>query len=140
MVNELTIVNNDSNIIKIGHEVLQPQEVEVFYIIPTIRSSLTKYLKDRGLNQREIAKILGIRESTVSQYVSSKRASKIKFSEKVEEKIMESSKNVNSKLDVIRETQKLLRFIRNSGEICNIHRTLCGLPGECTIEKMGCSI
>ncbi|MBI4895430.1 MAG: helix-turn-helix domain-containing protein [Candidatus Aenigmarchaeota archaeon] len=139
MVNELAIVNNTS-ILKIGHEVLQPQEVEVFYIIPTIRSSLTRYLKDRGLSQKDIAKILGIRESTVSQYVSSKRASKIKFSENVEEKIKESSKNINSKLDVIRETQKLLRFIRNSGEICNIHKKLCGLPGDCAIEKMGCSI
>ena len=122
------------------HEVLQPQEVEVFYIIPTIRSSLTKYLKQNGMNQKQIAKVLGIRESTVSQYVSYKWASKIRFSAIVEEKITECSKNINSKLDVIRETQKLLRFIRNSGEICSIHKTLCGLPGDCSIEKMGCSI
>ncbi len=121
-------------------EILQPQEVEVFYIIPTIRSSLTKYFKQAGLSQKEIAKLLGIQESTVSQYVNSKRASKIKFSPIVEQKISESAQNIKSKIDVIRETQSVLRFIRNSGEICSIHKLLCSLPEECTISKMGCSV
>ena len=126
--------------VKTSHELLQPQEIEVFYIIPTIRSYFTRYLKQKGMNQKEIAKLLGIRESTVSQYMSSKRASKIIFSPVVEGRIEEASNNIKSKLDIIRETQNILRFIRNSGEICNIHKTLCMLPADCTIAKMGCSI
>ena len=129
-------INMEQNV----KEILQPQEVEVFYIIPTIRSSLTKYLKQSGMSQKDIAKLLGIKESTVSQYVSSKRASKITFSPMVEKRIAESAKTIKSKLDVIRETQAVLRVIRNSGEICNIHKTLCMLPEECSISKLGCHV
>ena len=68
---------------------LQPQEVEVFYILPTIRKYLVVYMKEEGLSQKEIAKKLFIRESTVSQYTHGKRASVIDFNENIKKKIKE---------------------------------------------------
>ena len=67
-------------------QILQPQEIEFHYILPSIRKSLSIHLKRQGLDQKDIAKLLHIRESTVSQYINNKRASKIDFNKNKEPK------------------------------------------------------
>ena len=60
---------------------LMPQELEVWYLLPSLRKELAKlFIKDYALSQREVSEILGITESAVSQYLKSKRAKKMKFS------------------------------------------------------------
>lgn len=100
---------------------LQPQEVEVFYVIPAVRSSLARYLKESGRSQKEIAALLGMRESTVSHYIHEKRAAKIHFDENIEKKIKEASERIKDNIDVIREVQYLLHVIRKTKSICQIH-------------------
>ena len=52
---------------------LQPQEIEVFYIIPAIRRHIAMYMKLRGLKQNKIAELLHIDKAAVSQYIKKKR-------------------------------------------------------------------
>ena len=49
---------------------LLPQEIEVYYIIPTIKRYLTQILKDQDIKQNKIAGLIGINEATVSKYLS----------------------------------------------------------------------
>jgi len=120
-------------------QILQPQELEVFYIIPTIRRYLTVYMKELGKPQKEIAKILGVQESTISQYVRHKRAAEINLSQEIESKIKEAVSRINNSFDVIRETQQVLKVIRDSGEMCKIHKQLADIPENCDIKIMGCN-
>mgnify|MGYP001609228293 FL=1 len=100
---------------------LQPQEVEVFYIIPAIRSSFARHLKEAGKSQKEVASLLGIRESTVSQYVHAKRANHIIFEKKIEDEVRKSVSRMSNNTDVIREIQYLLNVIKRTKTICDIH-------------------
>ena len=73
-----------------------PQEIEVTYIIPSLRRELAKVMKVSGLTQREIAKKLMVTEQAVSQYFSSKRASTVEFNKKIENEIKRVSKTLNN--------------------------------------------
>ena len=66
-----------------------PQEVELWYLIPALRREIAKILvKDYDLSQVEIAKILKITESAVSQYLKEKRGNELKFTEKEIRKLL----------------------------------------------------
>ncbi|MBI4016080.1 MAG: hypothetical protein HY363_00125 [Candidatus Aenigmarchaeota archaeon] len=122
------------------NRLLHPQEVEVFYILPTLRKHFAICLKDKGLMQKQIAELLDVEGATVSQYVNEKRANKIKFENNVLEKIKESTERITDKLSLLRETQHLLKFIRQSNALCTIHRQLSHLPETCTPSSIGCNV
>ena len=117
---------------------LHPQEVEVYYIIPTIRHYLTIFMKKEGLKQKEIAKILNIKEAAVSQYLSNKRGSRFKFSKEIENAIKESAYKIKNNFSLITETQRILKLIRESHELCKIHKQLSPVPKTCNPLKTGC--
>ncbi|MBN1646272.1 helix-turn-helix domain-containing protein [Candidatus Woesearchaeota archaeon] len=116
----------------------QPQEIEVYYVLPTIRKYFTLNLKERGMPQKDIARLLGLQPSTVSQYVKNKRASNIKFSKEVEDFIQTSSSKIGTTSDMIKQTQETLHFIRESGNLCKIHRQVTKMPCRCDPHDMGC--
>ena len=59
-----------------------PQEIEVWYVLPALRREYAKVLiKEHKLSQKGVAEILQVTESAISQYLTGKRASKVKFSE-----------------------------------------------------------
>lgn len=122
----------------VNQALLHPQEVEVYYIIPTIRRYLAICMKEHGLKQREIAKILNIKEAAVSQYISNKRGSKLKFSRFIEDSIRESSSKIKDNFSLITETQRILKLIRESGELCSFHKKLSPVPTNCNPLKTGC--
>jgi len=122
----------------ISQSLLQPQEIEVYYIIPTVRHYLSIFMKEQGSKQKEIARILNIKESTVSQYLSNKRGSKFKFSKEIEDAIKESASKISGNFSLITETQKILKLIRESHELCHIHKQLSPVPRSCDPLKTGC--
>ena len=91
------------------NRVLQPQEIEVFYVLPAIRRELAYCLKAQGKSQKDIAVILGVTGAAVSQYMSSKRASAMQFNEKLKTAFAESARELNGELSMVRETQKIGR-------------------------------
>ncbi len=120
------------------NRLLHPQEIEVFYILPTLRKYFALNLKERGMLQKDIAELLEVEGATVSQYLSKKRANKIRFDENVLDEIRHSAARINDKLSMLRETQHLLRFIRHTNALCMIHHQISNLPANCNPEAVGC--
>ena len=87
-----------------------PQEIEVTYIIPSLRRELAVAMKESGLTQREKAKKLMVTEQAVSQYFSSKRASTVEFNDKVKQEI----KRVAQTLDEDNFKQEMLNLLKLS--------------------------
>lgn len=117
---------------------LQPQEIEVFYIIPTLRKQLAIAMKELGMKQNKIANLLSIEPATVSQYINDKRGNKIHFEESTLTEITISASKIKDRLSLLREMQRLLRIIKESKEICKIHKSLSGIPEECSPELIEC--
>lgn len=101
-----------------------PQEIEVWYIIPAIRKELAILLiKEYGLSYEKTGNILGISKAAVSQYVSNKRANKIKLSNKVKKEIGESARKIyESPRTAISEIQKILKFMKETKCSCEVCR------------------
>ena len=112
-------------------KMLMPQEVEVFYLIPSIRREIALAMKKSGKMQKEIAKMLCVEESTISQYFSMKRGAELTLDKEIRQAINESSQNIKNEVDMITQVQKILGLIRKSKAICRIHRRLANLPESC---------
>lgn len=115
------------------NRLLQPQEIEVFYVLPAVRKEIATCMKSSGKSQKEIAKLLGVTEPAVSQYMSSKRASLLKFNDKVKSAIKESASRIVSETTLMREMQRLTAIIRNERVICQVHASLGGAPTNCNV-------
>jgi predicted transcriptional regulator len=120
------------------NKILLPQEIETYYIIPTIRRYYAKHLKELGMKQKDIAEILQISTSAISQYTSTKRGHAISFPKEVEDEIIESVKKLKNSFTYIQETQRILTFIRNTQHLCHFHRLFCSLPEDCRPSTAGC--
>lgn len=106
-----------------------PQEVEVYYILPTLRSLLAQEMIKLGISQTEAGKKLNLTKSAINQYIKQKRANNIHFSKKINNEIKTSACNIaeGSKSNI--ELYKLLNQIKQTGELCKIHKSLCNM--EC---------
>ena len=119
-----------------------PQEIELWYVIPAIRKELVLSLKKKGVKQKDIAASLGVTEAAVSQYVSSKRASDMKFGKDVMQRIEESAKRLGDKnkkcsdcgLCIMQEIQNICKLMRKKGDLCALHkRKSCKTPKHCRV-------
>lgn len=110
----------------------------MYYIIPTIRRYMASALKEQGMAQKEIAHLFGVRESTVSQYFSSKRASLVTFPENVVAEIERSTHSMKTGFDMIREVQRLLKVVRETRVLCDVHKKYSGITAPCEPFAMGC--
>ena len=112
----------------------QPQEIEVWYIIPAIRREIAKEMKSLGVSQVKISKTLGITNAAVSQYLSKKRAKDIKFPGIINQKIKAASKRLKDEPEKITlEIQTIVGQIRNSGILCNYHKKYSSTTKGCKV-------
>ncbi|MBI4095465.1 MAG: helix-turn-helix domain-containing protein [DPANN group archaeon] len=101
-----------------------PQEVEVWYILPAIRSALCKELASK-LSQKDIAKLLGITEPAVSQYIKGKRGSKIKFNEQTKADIKKIAEKLAAKeIHPLGALNYLSKKILMTNVMCQVHMQL----------------
>lgn len=117
---------------------LLPQELETFYILPTLRHALAIELHRLGKKQNQIAEIFGVTSSTISQYKSKKRGSQITFVTEILSEISKSAGKITDRYTYIREIQHLLRILRNTNILCQIHHKLNKLPTNCYPKNIGC--
>ena len=115
---------------------LLPQEIEVWYIIPAIRKELAKQLtKKHKLSYEKAGIILGISKAAISQYLSNKRANKIKLTPDVK-KIIKKSANViekNPKM-ALEEMQKILKYMKEKKCSCEV----CKKYNKDVVNFCGC--
>jgi uncharacterized protein len=114
-------------------ELLMPQEVEVFYALPAIRKELATAMKASGKKQKEIAKLLCVKESTISQYMSEKRASGMKFNDTIKQAAAEAAGRITDRVTLIQATQKLLNLIKEEKILCGFHMERIALPKGCCV-------
>lgn len=98
------------------------QELEVWYIIPSIRKELALALKSSDLNQVEIGKKLGVTKSAVNQYFHKRRANELKFSNEFVNEIKNSASRISNHFDTHREIQHLLLLSRKEKLVCQVHK------------------
>ncbi len=91
---------------------MMPQEIEVFYILPAIRRDMAISMKASGRKQKDIAKLLCVEESTISQYIKDKRAAKIRLEEGFRNDVAKAAERISSQADFIKEAQRLLAIMR----------------------------
>ncbi|HII17645.1 TPA: transcriptional regulator [Candidatus Woesearchaeota archaeon] len=101
-----------------------PQEVEVWYLIPSLRRELAKmFISVHGLSQKETAGILGITESAISQYLNSKRAKEMRFSAKDITIIKKAAADIVKDRGNIREhLYRLCLQFKGSKALCDVHQ------------------
>lgn len=101
---------------------LLPQEIEVWYTIPAIRKELSRILvKDYNMTFEKAGAILGISKAAVSQYLSNKRANKVKLPDFVK-KELEISADIVSKDNkkAVKEMQRVLKLMRDKKCSCEV--------------------
>ena len=101
---------------------LLPQEIEVWYIIPKIRKELAILLvKEYELSYEKAGDILGISKAAVSQYLSNKRANKIKISKDIEKEIKISAQKImEKKSNGLMEIERIIQLMKNSKCACDV--------------------
>ncbi len=101
---------------------LLPQEIEVWYIIPKIRKEMaTIFVKEYKLSYEKTGDILGISKAAISQYLSNKRANKIKLSKEIEKEIKTSVKTVmEKKSNGMMEIERIIQLMKNSKCACDV--------------------
>ena len=110
-----------------------PQEIEVWYVLPSIRRELAKELVKYNLTQREISSKLNITESAVSQYLREKRANLVKFDNVITKAIQIGAKKIAVKDEIVmKEIQKIINLMRKNKVLCKIHHQYDkDLPENC---------
>ena len=113
---------------------LQPSEIEVWYILPALRKELTIEMKKLGLDQKTIARIIGVTEAAVSQYMNEKRANEVTFDEKTKEEIRKTAQLIsqNGKL-LFEEMQSLVEKALANKDVCKVCHAHNNLPEDCGI-------
>lgn len=115
-------------------KIIYPAEVEVLYLLPAIRRQLALYLKERGLGQGEIARILKVSEPSISHYLKAKRATKVSFSEQENEEIRKSAeKLLQNNACLVKETEFILSILKNNRSTCKICSEVTDMPKDCTV-------
>jgi len=117
---------------------LLPQEIETFYILPSIRRYLTFSMGELGLKQKDVAHLLGINSATISQYRSSKRGNQVKFNKEVLAQIKQSAGRIKDRTSYLQETQRILQYIRQTNALCQVHKLFSEVPKECDPKHIGC--
>jgi len=131
---------------------MMPQEVEVWYVLPALRRELAKIMKtktvprvgedgktkEHKITQKEIARMLGVTEPAITQYLLKKkgrrsRGDQVVIPEKFYSELEKSAdtmikqyeqKGANDDMfeTMTREINRLIKVIRDDGAMCDIHR------------------
>ena len=112
-------------------KVMHPQEIEVFYVLPALRSRIAKYLKESGVKSFEIAKKLGVTDAAVSQYITSKRGHDVEFSKDIEKAIEDAAKELMKGKDYRDVVMQLLKVIKSKKGTCKLCHRIANIPTKC---------
>ena len=133
---------------------MMPQEVEVWYVLPAIRRELAKVMKtkvvtrtsddgekvDHKVTQKEIARMLGVTEPAITQYLLKKkgqrsRGDQVSLPDHILREIDKSADKMIEDYEKVRllededifetMTREINRTMRDAGVMCDIHREFC---------------
>ena len=123
-----------------------PIEVEYWFILPALRRAVAQTLKNGGMKQKNVARILGITEAGVSQYLKGSRGvlkgkddKEIFFPDWITSEVTKSCSVIlqdpNDHNSFLREMNRLLTVIRERPT-----EFLCMLHNECGVADSNCNV
>ena len=107
----------------------QPHELMTNYIIPAIKNQLVKELKILEMSQDDIAELLDVTPSAITNYVKGRRGNETKFCPEFEEKIKKTAKKIfknktndktSNKEMVFKKINKLVTYYEKSKFLCEV--------------------
>lgn len=119
----------------VNHKLLHPQEVEVYIILPAIRRELSIRMKNKGVEQKEIARRLCVTAAAVSQYLSDKRGqADFEFPESMSAEFDSAADSISDEASMRTKIQHLLRLVLDSNVTCQVHRKVSAeVPQDCLV-------
>lgn len=102
-------------------------------MLPALRREIATCMKAEGKSQKDIAKLLGVTEPAISQYMTSKRAALLKFNDQLKTEVMAAAKRITSEMSLLREMQRLIQLIREERVVCQVHEALGSAPKGCNV-------
>ncbi len=116
-----------------------PCELVVRTVLPTVRASIARELvKEHGMKQKEAARILGITDAAVSQYLSDKRAVKRGLhafrSKQFDELVKQAARVIASspgEVETMRAMCLCCSSIRASRLLCPLHEEIAPQLRNC---------
>ncbi|MFH1424807.1 MAG: helix-turn-helix domain-containing protein [archaeon] len=118
-----------------------PCEIIVWKVLPAIRAEMARNLAKEGMNQKEIAKVMGITEAAVSQYANKKRAAEFKIGKSFGQRFKGAAKQLKETGSPIRTVEvccEICREIREQGCMCSLHKESSDQPKDCALCKGKC--
>ncbi len=109
-----------------------PHEIITWYLLPAIRKYLAEAMLKSGMNQREVARKLGVTDAAVSQYLSGKRAYDVKLDSHVRRMVGVSAKKIISGADVMQEINGICEYCTAKLVLCRLHKAH-GAPRKCDL-------
>ena len=132
---------------------LMPQELEVWYVLPSLRREIARLMIKKRVPQKDIAAILGVTEPAVTQYKLAKsKRSRGDVIEIPDSFMPEIEKSVDVMIQawqgrqpdtyvyqaMTKEVNRLIRALRDVGIMCDVHRGQCEeVEEECKACKNG---
>ncbi|MFA6462297.1 MAG: hypothetical protein WCV90_08600 [Candidatus Woesearchaeota archaeon] len=106
-----------------SQKLIFPQEIEVWYVLPTIRKRLALRLVEKGWSQTEVAKLMHLTGAAISQYKKEKRAKNEIFCGEMDKEIDQSVKTIlQDRTKLYTEIVRLNQQVRDKGIICKLHK------------------
>jgi len=99
-----------------------PQEIEVWYVIPAVRKEFAiQLVKEKSMSFEKTGQILGISKTAVSQYLSNKRANKLRLPATVKKEIRKSVDIVMKEPKrIVKEIERILKIVKQNRCSCGV--------------------
>ena len=101
-----------------------PCEIIVWYILPSIRSELTKELVKLGISRKDVSERLEITQAAVSQYLSDKRGHDVVFEKETKKAIKKLADDIVKDKDNAKDLSiricEICKFAKGEKSICEI--------------------
>lgn len=115
------------------NKLVLPQEIEVWYLIPSLRKELALFMKKKAIPQNKIASLLGVTEAAISQYSNNKRANEVRFNFKIKKEVSLAAERIVKGSESREEIHYLLNLPEVSKIICSLHKKSGGISDSCDI-------
>ncbi len=118
-------------------KLVQPEELIVWYILPSIRLEITIALIEKyKLPQKDIALKFGLTEPAISQSKKGDRGN-LDLAPEIIKQVAESARRIAEEDNFApREVQRVLKFIRKGGYLCKYHKEFGMVHEGCEICKV----
>jgi predicted transcriptional regulator len=122
----------------------QPQELMSMFVIPAIRNNIVKEFKVQGFKQEDIARLLDVTPSAISQYLKDKRGTEIEFCSEFDDRLKSDVNELVSGLGddlkgnqnlVFKKINELSLYFRKERMLCPMCQKMNELvSGDCRGE------